>query len=175
MDTNCLFDGLVPHINTSLHSWASDLVTLMKSPYDANVNFEHVVLTFEFENPVTVTSIEMDLFLCPEWGIGAPYIGLFADNHSQFVYDGNDFLMVYRPPAGTCGCLSNISVPVITGEPPYPFWHILIAFTDAPSMQWVHVGEVVFRDAPNASDTNPTTSTDCIFEPPPGMYTFSTL
>ena len=147
----------------------------MKSPYDANVNFEHVVLTFEFENPVTVTSIEMDLFLCPEWGIGAPYIGLFADNHSEFVYDENDFLMVYSPPAGTCGCLSNISVPVITGEPPYPFWHILIAFTDAPSMQWVHVGEVVFRDAPNASDTNPTTSTDCIFEPPPGMYTFSTL
>ena len=168
---DCLSDGHVPHINTSLQNWASDLVTVRKSPYDKSVHFDHIVLTFKFETSVNVTSIEIDLFLCPEWGIGAPSITILADNHSQFIFNANDFLHVYEPDHGTCGCLSKIFVPVQRGEPHYPYWHILVDFTNAQNLHWVHVGEVTFSDTPIRRGSQPTISTDCTFEPPPGTYT----
>ena len=167
---NCLFDDHVPHINTSLLNWASGLVTVMRNTANKHVTFDYVLLTFFFEASVQVRSIEIDLFLCPEWNIGAPFIGLYADNLSEFVYHDNDFIRVYTPPTGTCGCLSRIVVPVLDGEPPYSFWHILVTFPDSPSVQWVHVGEVTFQDTYFGSSTQPTTYTDCTFEPPPGEH-----
>ena len=179
--TDCLFDNNIPHINTSSLTWASGLVTVLKTPAHRDLIFDHVLLTFAFNDSVAITSIEIHLFLCPEWGIGAPTIGIYADNHSEFKYHENDFLMSFAPESVTCGCLSNISIPVQYGEPSYPYWHILISFPPYLNVDWVHLGEVSFDDTPKGRDAVPTLSTDCTFEPPPGtalhfiMYIISHL
>ena len=175
---NCLFDGQVPHINTSLFNWATELVTIRASEPNYNIPFYHIVLTFFFERSVKLSSIEFHLFLCSEWGIDAPYIGLYGDNSglygdnsTEFIHTGSgDFIINYDPLSGTCGCLSTISIPVQWGEPSYPVWHILISFLDLPSPQWTHLGEVVFMDALNRVEAEPYTTTNCAFEPPPGQH-----
>ena len=169
---NCLFDGHTPHINTSRLDWASELVTIRESQPSYVISFNHVLLTFIFETCVKPTSIEIHLFLCSEWGISAPYIGLFGSCSLEFMHHdtgSEDFIFNYEPPSGTCGCLSKIYIPIQDAEPAYPIWHLLFTMHD-PSIEWVHLGEVIFLNTPVSSDAGPVTSTDCDFEPPPGMY-----
>ena len=42
------------------------------------ITFDHVVLTFGFDAAVSLTS---NLFLCPEWNIGAPFISVYGDEN----------------------------------------------------------------------------------------------
>ena len=75
-----LLDGNSPAIDTSTSDWASQLVTVRKNDaISGYIPFDHVVLTFEFDTAVSLTSIELDLFLCPEWNIGAPFIAVYGD------------------------------------------------------------------------------------------------
>ena len=171
---NCLFDGRTPHINTSRLDWASELVTIRESQPSYVISFDHVLLTFIFETCVKPTSIEIHLFLCSEWGIGAPYIGLFGSYspmlmHHDIDISGGDFIFNYNPTSGTCGCLSKIYIPIQGAEEPYPIWHLLFTMHD-PSIEWVYLGEVIFLNTSVSGDEGPVTSTDCDFEPPPGMY-----
>ena len=69
-------DDCSPAINTSTSDWASQLVTVRKTQTD-EIPFDHVLLTFGFDTAVTLTGIELDLFLCPEWGISAPFISAY--------------------------------------------------------------------------------------------------
>ena len=83
---NCLLDGHSPYIDTSLVNWASDLVTVRKNDANDYIKYHHVVLTFAFEKNVTLTGLEIDLFLCPEWGIHAPFIKIYGSNTMTFIY-----------------------------------------------------------------------------------------
>ena len=62
MSQSYLVDGCSPAIDTSTSDWASQLVTVRKT----QTPFDHVLLTFGFDPAVTLTGIELDLFLCPE-------------------------------------------------------------------------------------------------------------
>ena len=73
MSQSYLVDGCSPAIDTSTSDWASQLVTVRKTQTD-DLAFDHVLLTFGFDTAVTLTGIELDLFLCPEWGTYAPFI-----------------------------------------------------------------------------------------------------
>ena len=85
---NYLVDGCSPAIDTSTSDWASQLVTVRKT-YIEQLDSEHVLLTFGFDTAVRLIRIEMDLFLCPDWGISTPYINVYADVESNlnFSYD----------------------------------------------------------------------------------------
>ena len=82
-----LVDGYSPDIDTSTSDWASQLVTVRKSGSTSNIPFNHVVLTFGFDTAVSLTGIELDLFLCPEWKIGTPYITVFADEEDNLLFN----------------------------------------------------------------------------------------
>ena len=139
-------------INTSDPNWASELVTVRKSKKSAVHDFPHVLLTFAFEYAVIPESIEMDLFLCPKWKIDAPYITLFGYNESDLVYLGfenyglnSDFILNHLPQNKSCDRLSRISLTPQNGEPCYYNWHILVSFSLDESIEWVHIGEVIFN------------------------------
>ena len=55
-----------------ISDWASQLMTLRRNEGSHNLIYPHVLLTITYETAVSLTKIEMDLFLCPEWNIGAP-------------------------------------------------------------------------------------------------------
>ena len=152
-----LIDGVSPDINTNTSDWASQLVTVRRSEGSLDrlsndgpdLNFPHVLLTLGFDTAVSLTGIEMDWFLCPDWGIGDPDIFVYLNedynlannnifNHS-FVLANDD------SPQSSCDSLSTVT---FSGGSflniPYRTFHILVDLSQHPSIEWVHVGEVRF-------------------------------
>ena len=82
-----LVDGCSPTIDTSTSNWASQLVTVRKTEDNDVLHFDFVVLIFDFETAMSLDSIELDLFLCSEWSIGAPGIVLHAYQNSTLVFN----------------------------------------------------------------------------------------
>ena len=146
-----LLDGISPTIDTSTSDWASQLVTVRKTESTENISFLHVVLTFGFNTAVSVTGIELDMFICPEWSIGAPFITLIADEEYNLAFNDASALPFqnYRPSQSSCDSLStidNISLGDSLAGSSYHTWHIAVSgFPE--DIEWVHVGEVRFLSA----------------------------
>ena len=157
-----LVDGCSPDIDTSTCDWASQLVTVRRSNDGPGITFPHVLLTFGFDTAVSLTGIEMDWFLCPDWGIGATYITVYLNEEYNlantnirtlpFVFaDNKDSLQ------SSCDSLSTVTFSggSLVGSY-YRTIHILLEF---PSIEWVHVGEVRFIgiDSPTCSSSSSNT------------------
>ena len=144
-----LLDGNSPAIDTSTSDWASQLVTVKK---DENIA-PFVGLTFGFDTAVSLTSIELDLFLCPEWNIGAPFISVYSDEKNSLVYSSSAQIIRHHTPSQTsCDSLSTIIIP-FEELTTYPIWYILVSFQTQPDTDWVHVGEVRFVDEHSSPST----------------------
>ena len=162
--TNFLIDGSSPAIDTSTSDWASQLVTVRKTQNEniitnMEMEFDHVLLTFGFDTAVTLTGIELDLFLCPEWGISAPFISMYFDEESNLVFSNQSLNLPsqgHTPSQSSCNSLSNVTISLrdTLRSTPYLTVHVLISSFN-PSIDWVHVGEVRFlgSDIPNAGNT----------------------
>ena len=148
-----LVDGCSPTIDTSTSNWASQLVTLKGN--DGDDIFEQVVLTFVFDTAVSLYRIEMDMFYCPEWNIGASYIQVYADENSTLVYSNRSTRIGgYPTRSSLCDSLSFVTITVgdIHRSLSYHTWHIRV---DADfDIEWVYVGEVRFLE----EDSTPTPS-----------------
>ena len=150
-----LVDGCSPAIDTSTSDWASQLVTVRKTQNE-EVTFDHVLLTFGFDTAGTLTGIELDLFLCPDWGIGAPFISAYFDEESNLVFSGQSLNLPTQgrtPSQSSCNSLSTVTISLgdALTSTPYLTVHVLIS-SFGPFIDWVHVGEVRFlgpsQDAP---------------------------
>ena len=149
-----------------LTAWASQLVTVRKSFTD-DIPFQHVLLTFVFDTAVSLTGIELDLFLCPEWKIGVLLITVYADEELDFVLtnprqSGLRFIN-YITNRLSCDSLSNVSIPfegsaVDTPSTSYHTWHILVEQFGS-AIDWVHVGGVRFLGTPMICTTMVSTTT----------------
>ena len=145
-----LLDGNSPAIDTSSSDWASQLVTVRKNDaIPGRIMFDHVVLTFGFDTAVSLTSIELDLFLCPEWNIGAPLIAVYSDESRNLVLRA-----IQSSPLGklfnqrsqsSCDSLSTVSIPLQDDDTcsSYLTVHIVVQMSQY-TVEWVHVGEVRF-------------------------------
>ena len=145
-----LLDGNSPAIDTSSSDWASQLVTVRKNgAISSGISFDHVILTFGFDTAVSLTSIELDLFLCPEWNIGAPLIAVYGDESRDLVLRA-----IQSSPLGSrfnqrsqssCDSLSTVSIPFgdDAANSSYLTVHIVVQMYQY-SFEWVHVGEVRF-------------------------------
>ena len=141
-----LVDGCSPDIDTSTSDWASQLVTVRRNEGTANISFDHVLLTFGFDTAVSLTRIEIDLFLCPDWGIGAPRIDVYLNEEYNLTFRLNlSPLSAVYPSESKCDSLSNVR---ISGDAlsssPHQTFHILVVFSDDSNIEWVYVGDVRF-------------------------------
>ena len=148
-----LIDGVSPDINTSNSDWASQLVTVRRSEGSLDISFPHVLLTFGFDTAVSLTGIEMDWFLCPDWGIGAPPIAVYLNEEYNlattniftlpFVFaDNKDSLQ------SSCDSLSTVTFSRGSLEGSYyRTVHIIVMLLEYPSIEWVYIGEVRFLDS----------------------------
>ena len=144
-----LMDDISPAVDTTTHDWASQLVTVRKNYATTDIPFDHVVLTFGFDTAVSLTSIELDLFLCPEWNIGAPYISVYGDEKSGLIFKSYseyiDFLVNFTPSQSSCNSLSTFHIPLEEDNIISFFtWHVVVSFALQPNIEWVHVGEIRF-------------------------------
>ena len=98
-------------------------MTVRKTPRNDEIQFDHVLLTFVFDTAVTLTGIELELFFCPEWGIGAPMISVYADVKSNLVFTD----ISQEPFQSSCSSLSNVSISLGDSfkDTSYLTWHIV--------------------------------------------------
>ena len=167
-----LVDGCSPDIDTSTSDWASQLVTVRRDGGNQYVTFPHVLLTFGFDAAVSLTGIEMDWFLCPDWDIGAPSIAVYLNEEYNLANTNIILTLPFLFPEGnslqsSCDSLSTFSGGSLEGSY-YRTIHILVTLLEYPSIDWVHVGEVrfigidsptCFQPTPSSSLTPMTTST----------------
>ena len=147
-----LTDGVNPVINTTDPNWASELVTVRKN--NGNIPFDHVVLTFVFERPVSLKSIRLNLFQCPQWGIGAPNITVYArKSHSgdffNFYPEAHHAVVLaqLQDVQSSCNDLVPVTIPLET-DTQYNTWYIVVSFEPQPDIDWVYMGEIQFFDTP---------------------------
>ena len=81
-----------------------------------NLQFPHVVLTIGFDTAVSVTGIELDMFICPEWNIDAPLITVYADVENNLVFTDWASLPFqnHTPSQSSCDSLSTLSISLET-------------------------------------------------------------
>ena len=163
--SNCpssyLLDRNSPAIDTSTPDWASQLVTVRKNgAISGGISFDHVVLTFGFDTAVSLAAIELDLFLCPEWNIGAPLIAVYGDESRNLVLRAIDFSPLgseyNQRSQSSCDSLSTVSIPFRddAASSSYLTVHIMVQMSQY-SVEWVHVGEVRFLTTSANSDYTP--------------------
>ena len=166
---SCVLDGNIPSINTNDSNWASQLETVRKNDANDNITYDHVVLTFIFNQNITLRLVEFYVLYCPEWKIGAPYIALYGDHGSEFQQSSSDFLnnnSVSDCKLSSCDSLSDFNLTVQNGKPAYSTYHIVIS-DEHKTIDWVHVGEVKFFDKPANENKIPQL---CPEEPSPGEF-----
>ena len=164
-----LVDGCSPDIDTSTSDWASQLVTVRRNEKTAAIPFAHVLLTFGFDTAVSLCGIKIDLFLCPDWGIGAPRITVFLNEEYDFVFNLSlSFTLAVQPSQSSCDSLTTVH---ITGDTlsvsSHRTIHILVDLSHQSSIEWVHIGEVRFISAgggpaPATSTCPPPTPNSCV-------------
>ena len=141
-----LTDGVSPDIDTNTSDWASQLVTVRRNEGTFEINNPHVLLTFGFDTAVSLTGIEMDLFNCTDWNIGAPSMIVNLDPDYNLVYhDGRLFVHSVNSLQSSCDSLSTVTFTgdsFLTGS--YHTFHILVNLSQHDSIEWVYVGEVRF-------------------------------
>ena len=154
-----LTDGVSPDIDTSTSDWTSQLVTMRRN--EGNLDYPHAQLTFAFDTAVSLTGIEMDLFLCADWNIGAPSIYVYLDPDYDLVYhSGLNFVSPNNSPQSSCDSLSTVTFTggsFVLGS--YHTFHIFVDLTVDDSIEWVHVGEVRFIGIDTPTCLRPITST----------------
>ena len=145
-----LTDGVDPVINTNDSKWANDLVTVRKNNATWTTPYDHAVLSFLFDPPVSLKSIRLSLFKCPQWGIGASNITVYADMGKQGNFFNFDFANNATIPLAqlqdvqlSCNYLVPVSIPLET-DTQYKIWYIVVSFELQPDIDWMHVGEVEF-------------------------------
>ena len=149
-----LTDGVNPVINTTDPNWASELVTVRKNNATWIIPYDHAVLSFLFQPPVSLKSIRLSLFKCPQWGIGAPNITVYADMGKQQNILNFDFannatipLAQCQDVQSSCNDLVPVTIPLET-DTQYKIWYIVVSFEPQPDIDWVYVGEVQFIGTP---------------------------
>ena len=149
-DCATLLDGISPTIDASTFDWASQLVTVRITEYTENIPYPHVLLTFGFDTAVSLTGIELDMFICPEWNIHAPFITLIADEEANLVFSGGSGLPFenHLTVPSSCDSLSTVSIRLrssLAGSS-YRTWHKLVSGFPEDN-EWVNVAEVRFLGA----------------------------
>ena len=151
-----LIDDNIPVLNTAAPNWASQLVTVRKNSPTMAIPYDHVLLIFDyFFSPVSLLLVELNLFYCPEWNIGAPNITVYVDE------DGGNFINYVEGAPGiavrgnvvlssksSCDSLLPVRIPLKNTTTHHNTWYIVVSFDPQPEIEWVHVGEVTLFEPP---------------------------
>ena len=138
-----LVDGVSPDIDTSTSDWASQLVTVRRNEGTNAVPFAHALLTFGFDTAVSLTRIEMDLFLCPDWGIGASVITVYYNEDYDLAFNIIDLPLARSERVSQISC-DSLSTVTITRDTLTNANHVLHILVELNDIQWVHIAEVRF-------------------------------
>ena len=165
-----LIDGVVPIIDTSERNsadefvWAAPLLTVRASTGS-------VTLGFRFQTRVVLCEVELYVFHCPAWGIGAEDITIYnGATFPQFIPGTSPSIgrVFLTNDMQDCTSLTRVSIPLqMTNSTSSYFIEINSV---SGRIEWVHIAEVRF----NQCDSTTMDTTDPNTTPPMEELTTST-
>lgn len=132
-ETGQLVDGIVPTLNFETPQWASQLVT-QRSTINPPMLSQ---LRFDFREG-SARDIEIIMFNCPQWNIGAQTISVIGYNNDE---EEASLLQSLDLPV-SCSSLVHICVR------PFGFRFLEVGFDiqTEENNPWVHIAEVIFSN-----------------------------
>ena len=153
--TSVLFDESPPEL-TGLdgNMWASELITIRAD------NFARINFTFSEGSGYTgMGRVEVVMFNCPQWGIGAEAITLGA---------GNREINMLNPNVSSCDSLVKVCMQYfVCNNPP------LSMVLRLGSNKWVHLAEVTFYNGNYSTTCPPEAILDSPTTPPSATTTLA--
>ena len=148
-----LLDGVVPTIDTSERNsadefvWAAPLLTVRASTGS-------VTLGFRFQTRVVLCEVELYVFHCPAWGIGAEDIGI--RNGASFPqFNPNIFPSIGRVIVTSdmqdCTSLTRVSIPLQMANSTSSYFIGINSISG--TIEWVHIAEVRFIQCDSTDTT----------------------
>lgn len=157
--TGIHLDGAIPTIDVTERNmtnetvWAAPLFTVRGSS-------TAIVLTFKFPAPVILREVELYIFFCPPWGIGAEGVHIHnsATYPTFFRLQPNRGSVTKSDDDANCESLIRVSIPLEMADNTSNYAIEFINPSGNP-IKWVHIAEVRFSDDLISTATGP------------GMYT----
>ena len=153
-----LIDGVVPTIDTSERNstdefvWAAPLLTVRASTGS-------VTLGFRFQTRVVLCEVELYVFHCPAWGIGAEDITIYnGATFPQFIAFFSIAIgrMILTSDMQNCTSLTRVSIPLQMATSTSSYFIEINSVSG--TIEWVHIAEVRFSDVCAMSTTSPNTN-----------------
>ena len=148
-----LVDDNIPVLNTAAPNWASQLVTVRKNSPTVAIPYDHVLLIFDYSSRVSLILVELNLFYCPEWNIGAPNITVYLDEDDtyfiNYIEGAPDIAVrgnIVLSSQSSCDSLLPVRIPLENTATQHHTWYIVVSFDPQPEIEWVHIGEVTLFD-----------------------------
>jgi hypothetical protein len=134
-----LFDGVIPTLNTSSNTWAAPLLTIA-------TNMSTAEMLFQFESRVLLREIELYLFHCPSWEIGAESIAVYnSETFPSFVRtkSSNVGRVTLESSQENCESLTQVSIPLVNALSTIAY---VIEFSNPDPLTRVYLAEARFSD-----------------------------
>ena len=149
-----LIDGVVPTIDTSERNsadefvWAAPLFTVRESTGS-------VTLGFRFQTHVVLCEVELYVFHCPAWGIGAEDISIHNGiGFPQFIPGTFPSIgrVIVTSDMQDCTSLTRVSIPLQMATSTSSYFIEINSVSGR--IQWVHIAEVRFSDQCDSTTIN---------------------
>ena len=141
-----LIDGVVPIIDTSERNSADEFVWAAPL-FTVRAGTGSVTLGFRFQTRVVLCEVELYVFHCPAWGIGAEDITICnAANFPRFITGTFPSIgrVIVTSDMQNCTSLTRVSIPLQMANSTSNYFIEI----NSPSgrIEWVHIAEVRFSD-----------------------------
>ena len=145
-----LIDGVVPTIDTSERNsvdqfvWAAPLFTASTGS---------VTLGFRFQTRVVLCEVELYVFHCPAWGIGAEDITIYnGATFPQFIMSFNSIgRVIVTSDMQDCTSLTRVSIPLQMATSTSSYFIEINSISGR--IEWVHIAEVRFSDKSTSTES----------------------
>ena len=132
-------DGIIPDIDTSNRgSWANQLFAICD-------NQRSVPVGFQFHEPVLITSVELNLFICYEWNIPRHQFNVTISTSAHISLIAGSILgnLVVDMTEANCNSLTRLIVDLKSNMTSMNY---LVKFTSIAQLSRLYIGEIVFRN-----------------------------
>ena len=161
--TGVLIDGVIPTIDVSdVNCWSKELFTVNRNEQNS------AVIGFSFPSPFFLRGVELTLFNCPAWNIGASTIHVYASNAYPVFTPSAPIGSVNITDIQNCRSLSTVTIPVqLNTTRGRFFYYTEIEFNKVSRAEWApSIARIQFSDeTPTQAPTTEETTTNSTIPP----------
>ena len=133
-------EGIIPDINTSnTGSWANQLFAICS-------HSTNVPIGFQFHEPLLITSVELNLFICYEWNIPLHQYNVTISTSAHIIIPITESILgnlVVHMNEANCNSLTRL---IIDLKSNMTSTNYIVKFISQNTLNRLYIGEIVFRN-----------------------------